>query len=68
MNPEFDALPDAAHVDVKTVATLYGCAVSTIWARLRRGQIPTPKHFGGSTRWNIGELKAALSISQSISK
>lgn len=56
----FDQLPDAAHVNVHTVAGLYGCKVPTIWARLRRKEIPAPRHFGAHTRWNVGQLRQAL--------
>ncbi|HDR8931581.1 helix-turn-helix transcriptional regulator [Burkholderia vietnamiensis] len=56
----FDDLPDSAHVDVRTVAGLYGCAVPTVWRRVASALIPAPKKFGHSTRWNVGELRAAL--------
>lgn len=56
----FDNLPNAAHVDVHTVAGLYGCKVPTIWARLRKKEIPAPRHFGAHTRWNVGTLRDAL--------
>ncbi|WP_175940628.1 transcriptional regulator [Caballeronia sp. BCC1704] len=56
----FDSLPDSAHVDVRTVAGLYGCSVPTVWRRVAAGLIPTPKKFGHSTRWNAGELRASL--------
>ncbi len=62
-NPSsFDNLPDSAHVDVRVVATLFGCSPSTIWARLRRKEIPEPRHFGGHTRWNVGGLRKALEL------
>lgn len=56
----FDQLPNAAHVDVHTVAALYGCKVPTIWARLRRKEIPEPRRFGAHTRWQVGEIRKAL--------
>ena len=56
----FDQLPDAANVSVQTVAALYGCKVPTVWARLRRMEIPQPRHFGAHTRWNVGQLRQAL--------
>ncbi|ARK40647.1 transcriptional regulator [Burkholderia pseudomallei] len=56
----FDSLPDSAHVDVRAVAGLYGCSVPTAWRRSAAGLIPAPKKFGHSTRWNVGELRAAL--------
>lgn len=56
----FDSLPDAAHVDVRTVAALYGCKVVTVWSRLRKKELPEPRRFGSHTRWNVGELRRAL--------
>jgi len=56
----FDDLPNSAHVDVRTVAALFGCRVPTIWARLRRKEIPEPRRFGAHTRWNVGDLRKAL--------
>jgi predicted DNA-binding transcriptional regulator AlpA len=57
---DFDRLPDAAHVDVNTVAALFGCAVPTVWLRVRRKVLPTPRKFGSHTRWNVGELRKLL--------
>ncbi|MBS1208775.1 MAG: transcriptional regulator [Proteobacteria bacterium] len=57
---DFDQLPNAAHVDVHVVAGLFGCKVPTIWARLRKGELPKPRKFGSHTRWNVGELRTAL--------
>lgn len=57
---QFDELPDSAHVDVRTVAGLYGCSVPTVWRRVTAGLIPTPKKFDHSTRWNVGEIRKAV--------
>lgn len=62
----FDELPDAAHVDVHVVAGLFGCKVPTVWARLRRSQLPQPKKFGSHTRWNVGELRSILNQTDSL--
>lgn len=56
----FDNLPDAAHVDVNVVATLFGCKPPTVWLRVRKKELPTPRKFGAHTRWNVGELRAVL--------
>ncbi|WP_322019313.1 helix-turn-helix transcriptional regulator [Paraburkholderia tropica] len=56
----FDTLPNAAGVDVQTVAALCDCSVSTAWERSRRGALPKPRKIGGSARWNVGELRAVL--------
>lgn len=60
----FDSLPDAANVDVTVVSQLFGCGVSTVWARLKRNDsiMPRPRKFGNSTRWNVGQLRAALAV------
>ncbi|RQZ93668.1 transcriptional regulator [Burkholderia cenocepacia] len=56
----FDSLPNAASVDVHVVAALCGCSVSTAWKRSSRGALPKPRKIGGSTLWNVGELRAVL--------
>ncbi|AXE91788.1 helix-turn-helix transcriptional regulator [Paraburkholderia terricola] len=56
----FGVLPDDAHIDVRTVAALFGCSVPTIYRRARAKQIPAPRKFGSSTRWNVGEIRGAL--------
>ncbi|SAL75811.1 hypothetical protein AWB74_04879 [Caballeronia arvi] len=58
----FDSLPDSAHVDVRTVAGLYGCSTPTVWRRVNAGLIPAPRKFGMSTRWNVGDLRASLIV------
>jgi predicted DNA-binding transcriptional regulator AlpA len=56
----FDDLPNAACVDVKTVAALCGCSSSTVWERAKRGALPRPIKIGGNARWNVGELRKCL--------
>lgn len=57
---DFDSLPNAACVSDQTVAALCDCNVSTVWDRSKRGTLPKPRKIGGSTRWNVGELRAVL--------
>ncbi|WP_333983724.1 helix-turn-helix domain-containing protein [Burkholderia gladioli] len=57
---QFDQLPDAAHVDVRTVAGLFGISVPTVWRHTRSGKLPAPRKIGSSTRWNVAELRASL--------
>jgi len=56
----FDDLPNAAAVDVKTVAALCGCSTSTVWERSKRGALPEPIKIGGAARWNVGKLRKCL--------
>lgn len=56
----FDSLPNAAQVDQKTVKLLFGCGATTIWRRVKRGELPQPQRHGRCTRWNVGELRAVL--------
>jgi predicted DNA-binding transcriptional regulator AlpA len=58
---QFDQLPDSAHVDVRTVAGLFGISVPTVWRHTRSGKLPTPRKIGASTRWNVAELRGILS-------
>lgn len=57
---QFDQLPDAAHVDVRTVAGLFGISIPTVWRHTRSGKLPAPRKIGASTRWNVAELRAIL--------
>jgi predicted DNA-binding transcriptional regulator AlpA len=56
----FKDLPDDAHLGVRSVAALFDAGISTIWARTKRGELPSPKKFGRSTRWRVGDLRVAL--------
>lgn len=58
----FDDLPNAAHVDIRTLAVVYGGGVSTMWARIRRGDplVPKPRKFGSSTRFRVGDIRKCL--------
>lgn len=58
---QFDQLPASAHVKVQTVAKLIGVSRATVWRMVQRGQLPAPKKLSNrATRWNVGELRAAL--------
>lgn len=56
----FDALPDIANVDSSVISRLYGCSMATIWRRVNTGDLPAPRKFGRSTRWNVGAIRAHL--------
>lgn len=51
------ALPDEARLDVRTVATILGCGVSTAWAWAANGTIPKPTKIGRTTRWRAGDIR-----------
>ncbi|WP_250478689.1 MULTISPECIES: transcriptional regulator [unclassified Caballeronia] len=56
----FDRLPNAAGVSDVVVAALCCCHVATVWDRSNNGKLPKPVKIGGSTRWNVGELRKYL--------
>lgn len=57
----FADLPDTAHVRVRTVATLVGCSVPTVWRMAADGRLPRPRKFSARlSAWNCGELRASL--------
>jgi predicted DNA-binding transcriptional regulator AlpA len=53
-------LPDEAQVSVQVVAQLFGAGVSTIWARVKKNELPTPNKYGRSTRWRLGDIREIL--------
>jgi hypothetical protein len=55
-----DKLSNLARVRLPVVAALYDCHPATVWARVRRGEIPAPKKVGGSALWSIADLRKAL--------
>lgn len=59
----FDTLPDSAFVSLPVVCGLYECSAATAWRRVKSGQIVSPHRIGArTTRWNVGELRRALSV------
>lgn len=58
---EFDRLPDSAFVDVRTVATVLGTSVPSVWRWARIGRIPRPAKLSpGSSRWHVGALRKRM--------
>lgn len=62
---DFDQLPDSAYVDLKVVMRLRSCSSATVWRDAKNGRIPKPHKLSiRNTRWNVGELRKVLSISE----
>jgi predicted DNA-binding transcriptional regulator AlpA len=57
---QFDHLPASANVRLPVVIGLFGCSAPTVWRRVKSGGVPAPRKIGGTTVWNVGELRAAL--------
>lgn len=57
---DFDRLPDAARAPLPVVCGLYNVSPATVWRRVKSGLIPPPVKEGGTTRWVVGDLRAAL--------
>lgn len=57
----FDSLPDVALIDVRAVALLTSAGISTVWQRVKAGQMPQPQRRGKRyTRWTVGSIRAWL--------
>jgi predicted DNA-binding transcriptional regulator AlpA len=58
----FADMPDAALVDIKTMAALMGCGVSTLWRRAaKEAGFPKPVKLGVRlTRWKVADVRALL--------
>lgn len=57
---EFDSLPDTARVPRQVIERLLSVSRATVWNMARSGRLPKPIKEGRVTRWNVGELRAAL--------
>ncbi len=58
----FDELPASAGVDAEVVGALLSCGVLTVWRMAADGRLPKPRKLSGRmTRWNVGELRKAIS-------
>jgi predicted DNA-binding transcriptional regulator AlpA len=56
----FPSLPDAALVDIRVVSALLGRSRASIWRDVGRGRLASPVKMGHSTRWRVGDVRAAL--------
>ncbi len=57
----FDALPDSAMVQARTVAGMLGVSQATIWRWAKNGVLTPRKIPGGrATRFSVGEIRPLL--------
>jgi predicted DNA-binding transcriptional regulator AlpA len=56
----FPLLPDEALIEIRTVSALLGRSKASIWRDVATGRLPAPVKVGGSTRWRVGGVRAAL--------
>lgn len=54
-----DDLPDSALVDQPVVEGLFKCSPATVWRWVKSGLLPAPVRRGRTTRWVVGQLRAA---------
>ncbi|SMF96989.1 hypothetical protein SAMN02949497_4404 [Methylomagnum ishizawai] len=57
---DFDSLPNSANVRQPVVEALFGISATTVWRRSKNGLLPTPIRLGGTTVWNVGQLRSIL--------
>ena len=53
----YDDLPDAAGIRLPTLMALKGVSAPTIWRWTKKGLLPPARKTGGTTSWNVGELR-----------
>lgn len=58
----FDDLPDAAHVSVRTTAALAGVSQATIWRMVKAGKLTAKKIGLRATRFNVGEIRKLIAV------
>lgn len=60
---DFDRLPNAAHVRLPVVLTLFACSPATVWRHVKTGHIPAPVKIGKRmTAWRVETLRKHLSM------
>jgi len=62
---DFDDKCDAALVDDKTVAAVFGIHRNSVWRLAREGRLPAPVRVTDhTTRWRVGDLRKTLASLQ----
>jgi predicted DNA-binding transcriptional regulator AlpA len=56
----FPFLPDEALIDVRAVCALRGRSRASTWRDVAQGRLARPVKVGCSTRWRVGDVRAAL--------
>jgi predicted DNA-binding transcriptional regulator AlpA len=56
----FPFLPNEARVEIRVLCALFGRSRPSIWRDVAAGRLPAPVKVGGSTRWRVGDVRAAL--------
>jgi len=56
----FSSQPNDGLVDVRVVAALLGRSTASVWRDAANGRLSKPIKVGGSTRWRVGDVRAAL--------
>jgi predicted DNA-binding transcriptional regulator AlpA len=56
-----DAFPDCGFISARSLAAMLSVSQVTVWRWTKAGKLPAPRKLGeGTTRWNVGEVRAAL--------
>jgi predicted DNA-binding transcriptional regulator AlpA len=56
----FPFLPNEARVEIRVLCALFGRSRPSIWRDVAAGRLPAPGKMGHSTRWRVGDVRAAL--------
>jgi predicted DNA-binding transcriptional regulator AlpA len=56
----FPSLPDEALIGRRVVSAVLGRSSATIYRDVAQGRLARPVHIGGSSRWHVGSVRAAL--------
>jgi predicted DNA-binding transcriptional regulator AlpA len=56
----FPFLPNEALIDIRAVCVLFGRSRASTWRDVAAGRLAAPVKVGCSTRWRVGDVRAAL--------
>ncbi len=57
----WEALPDAANVDIRVVSLMTGRSIPSIWRDVSAGRLPQPRRITPRcSRWSVGSIRVHL--------
>ena len=57
---QFQILPDAALIEIRVVSALLGRSRASVYRDVKDGRLAPPVHISRSSRWRVGDVRAAL--------
>jgi predicted DNA-binding transcriptional regulator AlpA len=56
----FDSLPSSGLISIRVICALFDRSTASIWRDVKDGRLAKPIRWGGSARWRVGDIRAAM--------